>query len=192
MLPRVGLDQVLCLACLPVSQIQSRRPFSASEAEAEKGTRGGGWRMLGLGSGGVAGSGGDPFATPQKLSKNKMNSLDEMKHHSSVLLEKNLQLVEEIKEMDFKTVKEARELLQQYDMFGVRLGLAKCSRAPGAHWFSGLEPACPRGSLSRPSAAPSVLAGNHCKPSGLQPEPSGYGQSRTAGNREDGRGPDGK
>lgn len=57
----------------------------------------------------------------QKLSKNKMNSLDELKHHSSVLLEKNLQLMEDIKETDAQTVKEARELLQQYDMFGATI-----------------------------------------------------------------------
>ncbi|XP_053106118.1 uncharacterized protein C20orf96 homolog isoform X2 [Hemicordylus capensis] len=54
----------------------------------------------------------------QQLSKSKMNSLEELKHHSSVLLEKNRRLVKDIKEMDDDTVKRARELLQQYDMFG--------------------------------------------------------------------------
>lgn len=57
----------------------------------------------------------------QKLSKSKINSLDELKHHSTVLLGKNVQLMENIKEMDFEMVKEARELLQQYDMFGATI-----------------------------------------------------------------------
>nr|XP_008117025.1 PREDICTED: uncharacterized protein C20orf96 homolog isoform X1 [Anolis carolinensis] len=54
----------------------------------------------------------------QRISKSRRHSLDELKHHSKVLLKKNLGLMEEIKEMDDETAKEARDLLQQYEMFG--------------------------------------------------------------------------
>ncbi|XP_061463408.1 uncharacterized protein C20orf96-like [Rhineura floridana] len=54
----------------------------------------------------------------QRLSKSKTISLEELKHHSNVLLEKNQQLMKEIKEMDADTASQARGFLQQYDMFG--------------------------------------------------------------------------
>ncbi|KAM6457967.1 uncharacterized protein C20orf96 homolog isoform 1-T1 [Liasis olivaceus] len=54
----------------------------------------------------------------QRLSKSKMASLEELKHHSHVLLEKNQDLVEEIQEIEADSAKHARSLLQQYDMFG--------------------------------------------------------------------------
>ncbi|XP_062977309.1 uncharacterized protein C20orf96 homolog isoform X2 [Elgaria multicarinata webbii] len=54
----------------------------------------------------------------QRLSKSRTISLEELKHHSSVLLEKNKGLVQQIKDMDADTAKGARDLLQQYEMFG--------------------------------------------------------------------------
>nr|XP_060627507.1 uncharacterized protein C20orf96-like [Anolis sagrei ordinatus] len=54
----------------------------------------------------------------QRISKSRRHSLDELKHHSKVLLKKNLGLMEWIKEMDYESAKDARDLLQQYEMFG--------------------------------------------------------------------------
>ncbi|XP_048354074.1 uncharacterized protein C20orf96 homolog, partial [Sphaerodactylus townsendi] len=52
------------------------------------------------------------------LSKAKKGSLEEVKRHSRFLLEKNRQLMEDIQEKDAETSRCARDLLQQYDMFG--------------------------------------------------------------------------
>nr|XP_056700902.1 uncharacterized protein C20orf96 homolog [Euleptes europaea] len=54
----------------------------------------------------------------QRLSKAKKNSLEEMKRHSHFLLEKNRWLMEDIREKDANMARCARDLLQQYDMFG--------------------------------------------------------------------------
>ncbi|KAJ7332250.1 hypothetical protein JRQ81_014430 [Phrynocephalus forsythii] len=54
----------------------------------------------------------------QRISRSKTFSLEELKRHSSVLLEKNKELVQKIEEMDANTAKQARDLLQQYDLFG--------------------------------------------------------------------------
>ncbi|XP_013919509.1 PREDICTED: uncharacterized protein C20orf96 homolog [Thamnophis sirtalis] len=54
----------------------------------------------------------------QRLSKSKMASLEELKRHSLVLLEKNTDLMETIQEAEANSAYQARTLLQQYDMFG--------------------------------------------------------------------------
>ncbi|XP_077192146.1 uncharacterized protein C20orf96 homolog [Paroedura picta] len=54
----------------------------------------------------------------QRFSKSKLNSLEELKRHSRVLLKKNQQLRDDIQEKDADTARCARDLLQQYDMFG--------------------------------------------------------------------------
>uniref|UniRef100_A0ABM5G505 Uncharacterized protein C20orf96 homolog isoform X2 n=1 Tax=Pogona vitticeps TaxID=103695 RepID=A0ABM5G505_9SAUR len=54
----------------------------------------------------------------QQISRSKTFSLEELKRHCSVLLEKNKALVEKIEMMDADTASRARDLLQQYDMFG--------------------------------------------------------------------------
>ncbi|XP_054835712.1 uncharacterized protein C20orf96 homolog [Eublepharis macularius] len=54
----------------------------------------------------------------QQLSKGKKNSLEVLKHHSHFLLEKNRGLFEDILEKDADMARCARDLLQQYDMFG--------------------------------------------------------------------------
>ncbi|XP_070604843.1 uncharacterized protein C20orf96 homolog isoform X2 [Erythrolamprus reginae] len=54
----------------------------------------------------------------QRLSKSKTASLEELKRHSSVLMEKNKELMESIQEAEANSATQARSLLQQYDMFG--------------------------------------------------------------------------
>ncbi|KAK9404986.1 putative protein C20orf96 like [Crotalus adamanteus] len=54
----------------------------------------------------------------QRLSKSKMTSLEELRHHSSILMEKNKELMEKIQETEADSASQARTLLQQYDMFG--------------------------------------------------------------------------
>ncbi|XP_063154693.1 uncharacterized protein C20orf96 homolog [Candoia aspera] len=54
----------------------------------------------------------------QRLSKSKMTSLEELKHHSQMLLEKNQDLMQNIQETEADSAKQASCLLQQYDMFG--------------------------------------------------------------------------
>ncbi|XP_039219799.1 uncharacterized protein C20orf96 homolog isoform X2 [Crotalus tigris] len=54
----------------------------------------------------------------QRLSKSKMTSLEELRHHSSTLMEKNKELMEKIQETEADSASQARTLLQQYDMFG--------------------------------------------------------------------------
>uniref|UniRef100_A0A8D0E1J1 Uncharacterized protein n=1 Tax=Salvator merianae TaxID=96440 RepID=A0A8D0E1J1_SALMN len=53
----------------------------------------------------------------QQLCKSKGKSLEELKRHSSFLLAKNQDLMEEIKRIDAGTSVQARMLLQQYDLF---------------------------------------------------------------------------
>ncbi|XP_026549322.1 uncharacterized protein C20orf96 homolog, partial [Notechis scutatus] len=53
-----------------------------------------------------------------RLSKSKMASLEELKRHSLVILEKNKDLMEAIQETETDSANQARGLLQQYDMFG--------------------------------------------------------------------------
>lgn len=57
----------------------------------------------------------------QKLTKSKRKSLHELKHHSATLVETNGRLAQDIQQTDASTAKHARDLLQQYEMFGVRL-----------------------------------------------------------------------
>lgn len=57
----------------------------------------------------------------QKLTKSKRKSLHELKHHSATLVETNRRLAQDIQQTDASTAKHARDLLQQYEMFGVRL-----------------------------------------------------------------------
>ncbi|XP_058030624.1 uncharacterized protein C20orf96 homolog [Ahaetulla prasina] len=54
----------------------------------------------------------------QRLSKSKTASLEELRRHSVVLLEKNKALMETIQETEADSANQARSLLQQYDMFG--------------------------------------------------------------------------
>ncbi|XP_044311159.1 uncharacterized protein C20orf96 homolog [Varanus komodoensis] len=63
----------------------------------------------------------------QRISKSRSISLEELKRHSSVLLEKNKGLVKQITDMDADTAKSARDLLQQYDMFGTVLSTLRDS-----------------------------------------------------------------
>ncbi|XP_042317195.1 uncharacterized protein C20orf96 homolog isoform X2 [Sceloporus undulatus] len=63
----------------------------------------------------------DNIKIMQRIAKSRRSSLDKLKHHSNVLLKKNQELVEKIKEMDADTARQARDLLQQHDMFGTIL-----------------------------------------------------------------------
>ncbi|KAH1182232.1 hypothetical protein KIL84_009986 [Mauremys mutica] len=54
----------------------------------------------------------------KKLTKSKRKSLNELKHHSTTLVETNRRLAQDIQQTDASTAKHARDLLQQYEMFG--------------------------------------------------------------------------
>ncbi|XP_074825561.1 uncharacterized protein C20orf96 homolog isoform X2 [Natator depressus] len=54
----------------------------------------------------------------KKLTKSKRKSLHELKHHSATLVETNRRLAQDIQQTDASTAKHARDLLQQYEMFG--------------------------------------------------------------------------
>ncbi|CAM5152377.1 unnamed protein product [Eretmochelys imbricata] len=54
----------------------------------------------------------------KKLTKSKRKSLHELKHHSATLVETNGRLAQDIQQTDASTAKHARDLLQQYEMFG--------------------------------------------------------------------------
>ncbi|KAM9121006.1 uncharacterized protein C20orf96 homolog [Pangshura tecta] len=54
----------------------------------------------------------------KKLTKSKRKSLNELKHHSTTLVETNRRLAQDIQQTDASTAKRARDLLQQYEMFG--------------------------------------------------------------------------
>ncbi|XP_067410098.1 uncharacterized protein C20orf96 homolog isoform X2 [Emydura macquarii macquarii] len=54
----------------------------------------------------------------KKLTNSKRKSLDELKHHSTTLVETNRRLTQDIQQTDASTAKQTRDLLQQYEMFG--------------------------------------------------------------------------
>ncbi|XP_074867773.1 uncharacterized protein C20orf96 homolog isoform X2 [Carettochelys insculpta] len=57
----------------------------------------------------------------KKLTKSKRESLVELQHHSATLLETNRRLAQSIQQTDASTAKHARDLLQQYEIFGTLL-----------------------------------------------------------------------
>nr|XP_006139400.1 uncharacterized protein C20orf96 homolog [Pelodiscus sinensis] len=63
----------------------------------------------------------------KKLTKSKRKSLDELKHHSATLVESNRKLAQDIQETDATTAKHARDLLQQYEMFGTVISTVRDS-----------------------------------------------------------------
>ncbi|XP_062444877.1 uncharacterized protein C20orf96 homolog isoform X2 [Rhea pennata] len=52
------------------------------------------------------------------LTKLKTNFIEELKQHSAYLAETNCRLIEDIQHTDDRTAKQARDLLQQYELFG--------------------------------------------------------------------------
>lgn len=57
----------------------------------------------------------------QRISRSKSFSLEELKRHSNLLLEKNKELVQKIEKMEADTFKQARNLLQEYDLHGTKI-----------------------------------------------------------------------
>ncbi|XP_064377767.1 uncharacterized protein C20orf96 homolog isoform X3 [Dromaius novaehollandiae] len=52
------------------------------------------------------------------LTKLKINFIEELKQHSAYLAETNCRLIEDIQHTDERTAKQARDLLQQHELFG--------------------------------------------------------------------------
>uniref|UniRef100_A0A8B9P1L1 Uncharacterized protein n=1 Tax=Apteryx owenii TaxID=8824 RepID=A0A8B9P1L1_APTOW len=60
----------------------------------------------------------EDIRTIQYLTKLKINFIEELKQHSAYLAETNCKLIEDIQHTDDRTAKQARDLLQQYEVFG--------------------------------------------------------------------------
>lgn len=61
----------------------------------------------------------------QRLTRSQRTSLDKLKQHGAFLAETNERLVQEVQQAEDSAVKQVRELLQQYEVFGVRLAGAR-------------------------------------------------------------------